>query len=190
MGTNVDGLSYDGVEFDSVWNTIEEFFGAATMRSPGILKPIEGELVLNAGPGKKMLRNTIPVGLPEWDADYNRLPFKDNTVDGIHTYFLLEYVQDPVKVIKEFQRVLKPGGLVNIAVPYYSCQLAYHDISYKNFFCETTWKYLFDNPYYDRADWEHYDKEKLWLFKVNFNIIIGVIERNMFMLTQLEKQEG
>jgi len=176
-------MEYDGVKYDGVYETLERFFEVATMQSAGELKPITGDLILNIGPGKKVITGTVPLGKPEWDANIaDYIPCGDETVDGIHAYYFLEYVDDPIYMLQEFQRVLKPGGLVNISEPYYSCQLAYHDISYKNFFCETTWHYIFENPYYDRCEGE-------WLFKVNFNIIIGVVERNLFLLTQLEKRE-
>ena len=170
------------VKYYGKYETLEGFFDIAAMRDVGELKPIVGETILNIGPGKKEIYGTIPLGKPEWNADFDRIPFGDGFVDGIHTYYFLEYVKDPIAILREFQRVLRIGGLVNIAVPYYSSQFAYHDISYVNRFCETTWKHIFENPYYDRCEGE-------WLFEVNFNVIIGVIERNLILLTQLEKVE-
>jgi ubiquinone/menaquinone biosynthesis C-methylase UbiE len=47
------------------------------------------------------------------------LPFKDDTFDVIHCSSVLEHVQDPLKVIDEMIRILKPGGLCKIRAPNY-----------------------------------------------------------------------
>ena len=49
-----------------------------------------------------------------------RLPFKNNTVDQIFCLEVLEHLQrieDVIKVLKEFYRVLKPKGLLIIHTP-------------------------------------------------------------------------
>ena len=100
------------------------------------------------------------------------LPFESNSIDGIFVFHFLEHVKDVPKVLLDFQRVLKVGGIVNIVVPYYTSQMQAQDLDHKNQFCEETWRVLFRNPYYDKNAVE-------WQFKVNTNIIIGVCERNL-----------
>jgi SAM-dependent methyltransferase len=43
-------------------------------------------------------------------ADAHALPFEENSFDVAFCRFLLEHVADPVEVLQEMQRVLKPGG--------------------------------------------------------------------------------
>lgn len=43
--------------------------------------------------------------------------FKDNTQDFIIANHFLEHVIDPIKTLKNFYRVLRPGGIVFMAVP-------------------------------------------------------------------------
>ena len=42
--------------------------------------------------------------------DAQDLPFKENTFDTIYCRYILEHVPDPLQVLKEAKRVLKPGG--------------------------------------------------------------------------------
>lgn len=46
--------------------------------------------------------------------DAYHLPFDDNTFDIVHAHALLIHLQDPTSVIKEFARVIKPGGLISL----------------------------------------------------------------------------
>lgn len=76
-------------------------------------------LRLNIGGGE---RN--PPGFTNFDiADGNdatkRMPFDDNSVDEIYTSHTLEHIHHSLhpQVLKEWVRVLKPGGTISIAVP-------------------------------------------------------------------------
>jgi len=42
--------------------------------------------------------------------DAGDLPFEDNTYDTIYCRYILEHVPDPLRVLKEANRVLRPGG--------------------------------------------------------------------------------
>ncbi|NCW58103.1 MAG: class I SAM-dependent methyltransferase, partial [Gammaproteobacteria bacterium] len=49
--------------------------------------------------------------------DATTLPFPDDTFDAIVTSEVLEHIQDDVRAIGEFARVLKPGGVLAATVP-------------------------------------------------------------------------
>jgi len=46
-----------------------------------------------------------------------RLPFADSAFDYISSHEVIEHVEDPAVVLREFARVLKPGGICAIATP-------------------------------------------------------------------------
>lgn len=137
--------------------------------------------IINVGCGNKIIKNAVGIDYPEWDADKEPLPFKDNSIAGIHCYHFLEHIKDPVNMLLDFQRVLICDGVVNIVVPYYNSQMMHHDLDHKKSFCEETWKILFKNPYYDKNKIE-------WKFIININFIFGLVERNMSLFTQLVKK--
>ena len=51
--------------------------------------------------------------------DITKLPYNDNSVDLIYASHVFEYFdrEDGLGVLKEWHRVLKPGGVLRIAVP-------------------------------------------------------------------------
>ncbi len=91
-------------------------------------KAIEGlgpdKVIVNLGSGTKIIRKGVinidfqPFENVDIVADASCLPQEDNSVDAIVCESLLEHVADPAKVVAEIKRVLKPGGLVYVTVPF------------------------------------------------------------------------
>lgn len=52
-----------------------------------------------------------------WRGDGRELPFKDQTLDWLHSSHLLEDFLDWKPVLREWDRVVKVGGYILIAVP-------------------------------------------------------------------------
>jgi SAM-dependent methyltransferase len=50
--------------------------------------------------------------------DGHSLPFQDNSMDVVLIQAVLEHVLDPVKVVSEIHRVLKPNGIVYSEIPF------------------------------------------------------------------------
>ena len=169
-------------------NQFYDMFKLGFKRDPGTIMPMKPGVILNMGCGNTHIPDTLGVDHPsnkkamvKWDADAGQpLHFLSESISGIHCYHFLEHVSDVPWVLSEFQRVLKVGGLINIVVPYYSNQLAIEDLDHKHQFCEGTWKTLFNTGYYDKNLIN-------WRFRLNFNLITGVVERNLCLMSQLEK---
>jgi ubiquinone/menaquinone biosynthesis C-methylase UbiE len=49
--------------------------------------------------------------------DAHNLKFKDNSFDAVFIMEVLEHVEDPIQVLKEVKRILKPGGYGVFLVP-------------------------------------------------------------------------
>jgi len=159
---------------------IQEFFRLGMDRElPTLLDFPEG-VVLNVGAGNKHIPGAVSLDLPDWDANVQPLPYVSDSVAGIHAYNFLEHVERPIDVLAEFQRVLKVDGVLNVVVPHYRCQGAYHDITHQSWWSEDTWKTLFWNRYFKTSRYE-------WRWRLHANFIIGLNENNLALCTQLVK---
>lgn len=56
-------------------------------------------------------------------ADIYELPFPDASFDAVFTTSVLMYLPDPLAALRQFHRVLKPGGVVGIRDPDHEAQL-------------------------------------------------------------------
>lgn len=81
----------------------------------------------------------IPDYGPDIVGDIHALPMPDNSVDALICIAVLEHVENPVLAMKEMHRVLKPGGMLFVYVPflfYYHAEVGY----YKDF-----WRFTKDS---------------------------------------------
>lgn len=80
---------------------------------------------LHLGCGKRYLKGYIHVDIAEFEHIDYQLPiddlstFKDNTAEEIYASHVLEYFDrnDVINVLTEWKRVLKPSGVLRLAVP-------------------------------------------------------------------------
>ena len=82
-------------------------------------------LKINFGCGQDKRKGYL--NLDKTECDLNALPtkFKENIVHKIYFSHVLEHVDDPVGVLQEFHRILKPGGILVIKVPHFSAAGSY-----------------------------------------------------------------
>ncbi len=75
------------------------------------------------GPRLEFARRILPRGA-FMRADGRRLPFADGAFDGAFCHFLLLWTADPLSILVEMARVVKPGGFVAaLAEPDYSARI-------------------------------------------------------------------
>ena len=162
---------------------IQEFFKIGLARDiPQLLQKPSGAFV-GVDIGASGIKKTLPIalGLPSWSFPRDALPYGDELVDVIHAFHFLEHLTgaDAIAMLREVERVLKPGAHINIVVPYYNSSMQAHDLTHKSCYNESTFDNLFGQQYYDMAG--------PWKLSVHAQFIMGIVERNMALFVQLVK---
>jgi SAM-dependent methyltransferase len=91
---------------------------------PVLARVAPGARIVDLGAGgRKISPSTVcldfvPADNTDVVGDVQRLPFRDGSLDLVYATGLFEHVADERKVIGEIWRVLKPGGLCHIEVPF------------------------------------------------------------------------
>lgn len=94
--------------------------------------------IVNLGCGKVRIPGSIGVdrvGIDSYvdivhDLDVLPYPFKNNSLDEIHFYHVLEHLHDPIRKIEEIYRILRPGGILHMRVPHFSSMGAFTDLTH------------------------------------------------------------
>jgi predicted SAM-dependent methyltransferase len=60
-----------------------------------------------------------------WDLNVSPYPFNDDEFDLVYASHCLEHLDNPVKIIEEIWRILRPNGMLILKVPHFSCRTAY-----------------------------------------------------------------
>lgn len=83
-----------------------------------------GARVLDVGAGGRRIApgvvtvDAVAAGEVDIVGGIHKLPLADDSFDCIFCTGTLEHVQDPWQAVRELHRVLKPGGIVHIDVPF------------------------------------------------------------------------
>lgn len=142
-----------------------------------------GPLTLNLGAGAQQLPGVASFDYPEWDASCMPIPYLEASVDTVLAFHLLEHLtgDQAIRLLRDIERVLRPGGHALIVVPHASQALAFEDLDHKSFYTEDTFKTLFTNAYY------HKHRESPWRLAVEVSVIMGVAARNLAVFYQVVK---
>ena len=76
-------------------------------------------------------------------------PLDPDSADEILMDNVLEHLDDIPRVMTELYRVLRPGGLLRIIVPYAKADWAYQDPTHRHYFTERSMDYFCSNGRYD-----------------------------------------
>lgn len=122
------------------------------MQNPDI--PIDTRTILHLGSGNKYDPRAVNVDLTSrtkpdvvHNLDERPWPFPDNRFDEVLAYDVVEHLQDVLASMEEIHRVCRPGAIVRITVPHFSCANAFTDITHKHFFTQASFDpLLVDHP--------------------------------------------
>lgn len=111
-------------------------------------------LILGAGPSQK-IEGIVRIDIiPKW-ADVvcdlnNEIPKLEGKFDYIEAWHIFEHIESGrqlVKIIKWLYDILKEGGILDIAVPYWHSESAVECIEHCRFFNENSFMNFYANPY-------------------------------------------
>lgn len=95
--------------------------------------------------------------------------FPTNSVDEIHSYHLLEHMDNLPEFLVACQRILKPGGLLKSVVPHFSNPYYYSDYTHRRFFGLYSFSYLVHERIFYRKVPTYGIKVQLELKQVKLN---------------------
>jgi len=151
---------------------------------PELLTPPAGLSIGLGESGTKNHGRDLSLGLPDWNWPRDAIPCEDGTVGIIHAYHFFEHLTgaDAIEMLFECQRVLVPGGVLQFCMPWAKTECALHDLTHKSWWCETSFKNLFNN-YYDVVP------GRTLKMRQHYLVLAGVVERNIAVIGQLVKED-
>ena len=87
------------------------------------------------------------------DLDREKLPFPDNRFEKVYAHHVLEHIRNLADVLGELHRVCKPGAVIDIVVPYYTCVGAFGDPTHVRFFTYRTFEHFAETEDKERYTW-------------------------------------
>ncbi len=112
-------MVFDGVDFSGARRVLEVGCGVGAQteilleRFPSITVQAVDRSAEQIARAKEHLRASIAAGRARVDlVDAARLPFADGAFDGAFVCWVLEHTPNPVAVLREIRRVLRPGAVV------------------------------------------------------------------------------
>jgi SAM-dependent methyltransferase len=166
------------------FDAFQNFMIAMDRALPTWLMPSLSAEAINLGAGIKDINGTTPFDAPDWMAG-TPLPYDDGAVELVLAYHFFEHLHknELIETLRELERVLQPGGTIVSVVPHWSAEIAHQDLDHKLFFTEQTWDNLFNNKYYDGT------MPRDWKFYVGFQMIMGLVQRNLVLMTQIVRTD-
>jgi SAM-dependent methyltransferase len=133
---------------------------------------------VDLGCGSRKMKGAVGmdiVGVPGVDvvADMSRgLPFKDNSLDGLYAYHVLEHLDDFLAIMGEIWRVCKDGARVQVKVPHASSPfMLWKDPTHRRGLSIATFAY-FDDTYFDGMVFSYYSPARFRIEKAKLNFTL------------------
>jgi SAM-dependent methyltransferase len=109
-------------------------------------------LVLDVGCGIRKQPGAIgidrnPASKPDVLVDLDKFPypFADSSFDRITAIHVIEHLDDVIRSMEEFHRLLRPGGTLRIETPHYTDYSSFCDPTHKNHLNSFSFRYFGQN---------------------------------------------
>ena len=115
--------------------TIQWLFEMGMKREIPELIPVSTPAV-NLGAGAHTIPYTMNLDFPDWNGEEDSIPVDDASIGTVYAFHFLEHLpgESVISVLREIERVLRPGGTALIVAPHWTSQLAFQDLDHKCFF--------------------------------------------------------
>lgn len=108
-----------------------------------------GEQVLDMGCGSNKRPGSVGLDISaDTDADIVHdldtfpYPIEDDSFDRVIMQDVIEHVAEPMRVVAEVHRILRPGGRLALRTPHFSSALAYGDPTHRHYYSTTAIRYF------------------------------------------------
>jgi predicted SAM-dependent methyltransferase len=131
--------------------------------------------ILDVGCGTKKKKGAIGIDFnSQTDADVIHnleifpYPFNDNEFDKIYCDNVIEHLNDVIRTMEELWRISKPGGTIEIVVPYFRSKYAAIDPTHKHSFTVESLSYFDPNHHFFQR--YKYSDKRLIVENVSFDV--------------------
>ncbi len=105
-----------------------------------------------------------------WDLEETPLPFKEDSVEEVVAYHVLEHVKNFIPLMHDLRRICKKGARIHIKTPFYSSWGQFNDPTHVRYFSPFTFNYFKKGTYSHEVG----AKEDMFnVKKVRINFAIG-----------------
>lgn len=80
------------------------------------------------------------------DFECGQLPFPNKSFDIVYAHHVFEHIRNLPDLLAELRRICRPGAVIEVLVPYFTCVGAFGDPTHVRFFTYYTFDHFTDDP--------------------------------------------